>query len=69
VEHLVRVIVLAGSRSGERLRHRPALTVVAAPFNVGGAAAHEQLKADGCSVCSLTFSPTGMVAYVEERAP
>lgn len=33
------------------------------------ASARAKLEADGYRVRALTFGPTGLVAYVEERSP
>jgi hypothetical protein len=43
--------------------------VVSAPsHDAARAAAREQLEADGFRVRALSFTPDGLVAYVEERA-
>jgi len=65
VEHLVRWFVIKGG-----LPRPPAeLTVEAASLDGARAAARTRLEADGFRVRSLSFGPTGLIAYVEERGP
>ena len=46
------------------------LTVEAPSLDAARASARERLEAEGYySVRTLTFGPTGLLAYVEERGP
>ena len=65
MQHLVQWFVVKNG-----LPRPPAeLTVEAPSLDGARAAARARLEADGYSVRALTFGPTGLVAYVEERAP
>jgi hypothetical protein len=63
VQHIVRVFVIKGGVPTPA----PELTVEAGSLDRARAAARERLEADGYRVRALTFGPTGLVAYVEER--
>jgi hypothetical protein len=67
VEHAVRTFVVPKMEPGAAPRPGPTLSV--ATLDAARASARERLEADGYSVRTLTFGPTGLVAYVEERAP
>jgi hypothetical protein len=43
--------------------------VEAPSLDAARASARERLEADGYSIRTLTFGPTGLLAYLEERAP
>ena len=64
MQHLVRWFLVKNG-----LPRPPAEFTVEAPSLDGArASARAGLEADGYSVRTLTFGPTGLVAYVEERA-
>jgi hypothetical protein len=65
VQHLVRYFLVKDGAP----RPPAELTVEASSLDGARAAARGRLEADGYRVRSLTFGPTGLVAYVEERAP
>jgi hypothetical protein len=65
VQHLVRRFLLKGGVPVPA--HE--LTVEAPSLDGARAVARERLEADGYRARSLTFGPTGLVAYIEERAP
>jgi hypothetical protein len=64
VQHLVRRFVIKNGVPSAPTE----LTVEATSLDGARAVARERLEADGYRVRSLTFGPTGLVAYVEERA-
>ncbi len=68
MDHPLRVFIVPTSPAGAPLRQGAARVVAAPTVDAARAAAHEQLEADGFRVRALSFSPGGLVAYVEERA-
>lgn len=65
MQHLVRYFLV---RDGAP-RSPAELTLDAMTLDGARASARSRLEADGYLVRALTFCPTGLVAYVEERAP
>ncbi len=65
MQHIVRRFVIKDGAPAAPAE----LTVDATSLDGARAAARERLEADGYRVRSLTFGPSGLVAYVEERAP
>jgi hypothetical protein len=65
VQHQVRLFVLKGDVPA------PAedLVVDAVSLDKARVAARARLEADGYRIRALTFGPTGLLAYVGERAP
>lgn len=65
MQHLVRWFVIKGGVPGAPTE----LTVEASSLDGARTSARARLEAEGYRVRALTFGPTGLVAYVEERAP
>ena len=65
MQHLVRLFVIKNGVPAPPAE----LAVEASSLDGARAAARERLEADGYRIRSLTFGPTGIVAYVEERGP
>lgn len=69
MERTVKVFVIPKERvPGGPPRPARELTVQAATVDALREAARTKLAAEGLRVRSLSFGPTGLVAYVEERA-
>ena len=65
MQHLVRYFLVK-----EGAPRPPAeLTVEASSLDGARASARTRLEAEGYLVRTLTFGPSGLVAYVEERTP
>ena len=69
MQHAVRTFVVPKLEPAAVPRPGPSLSVDATTLDGARASARARLEADGYSVRALTFGPTGLVAYVEERAP
>ncbi len=69
MEHAVRTFVVPKMEPGAAPQPGPTLSIAATTLDAARASARERLEAEGYSVRTLTFGPTGLVAYVEERAP
>ena len=69
MEHAVRTFIVPKMEPGAAPRPGPPLSVAATTLDAARASARERLEAEGYYVRTLTFGPTGLVAYVEERAP
>ncbi len=69
MQHAVRTFVVPKMEPGAAPRPGPSLSVEATTLDGARASARARLEADGYRVRALTFGPTGLVAYVEERAP
>lgn len=68
MDHPLRVFIVPTSPADAPLRQGAASIVSAPTLDAARAAAREQLEADGLRVRAVSFTPDGLVAYVEERA-
>jgi hypothetical protein len=69
VDHPLRVFIVPGSPAGAPLRQGTSRSISAPTADAARAAARDLLEADGYRVRAVSFTPDGLVAYVEERSP